>query len=71
MLMSIPIYVYILLFVTVQAKTSLVHTSKFATLEVHSFHMEGHKHRTHIALYFQKVLALCDISIDFHDSLSW
>ena len=30
-------------YVTVQAKTSLVHTSKFATLEVDNFHMERHK----------------------------
>ena len=31
-------------YVTVQAKASLVYTSKFATLEVHNFHMESHKH---------------------------
>ena len=63
--------------VIVQVKTSLVHTSKFATLEVHNFHIESHKqqiyrvYRTNIVVYFQKGLALCGISIDFYESLSW
>ena len=54
----------LVLFVTVRAKTSLVHTSKFASLEIYNFPYErGLVEQT--SLYDLKIAALCDTPTGF------
>ena len=63
--------------VTVRAKTSLVHTSKFATLVLYNLLSKAYRlqiyriSRINITLSLLKISALCSILIRFYGPLTW